>query len=293
MSTAGTSHANISGVQTDGQDGTHERWYDAVVVGGGAGGLSGALALVRSRRSVLVIDSGQPRNAPAAHMHNYLTRDGTPPSELLAIGRDEVTGYGGEIMAGFVTSIEHANQAEDRPGFKVGLTDGSSVYGRRVLVATGLIDELPDLPGIRERWGRDVIHCPFCHGWEVQDQAIGILSTGPMAVHSAQMFRQLSADVVLFQHTGPQISEEQREELAARNIAVVEGEVEALEIQDDGSAFDPLQADQPQPADSLEDTPIGGWGIPIVRRLSDELRYHRSAGRNHLTLIFNYTHLPT
>ena len=208
-----------------------DAWYDVVVIGGGAAGLSGALALVRSRRSVLVIDGGQPRNAPAAHMHNYLTRDGTPPSELLAIGRAEVTGYGGAIIAGNVAAIERIQ--DDRGGFRVALTDGVPVHARRLLVATGLIDELPDIPGVAERWGRDVVHCPYCHGWEVRDQAIGILGTGPMAVHQASLFRQLSADVILFQHTAPPLSEEQVEQLAARGIPVVDGEVAALEVHDD------------------------------------------------------------
>lgn len=208
-------------------------WYDVVVIGGGAAGLSGALALVRSRRSVLVIDAGQPRNAPAAHMHNYLSRDGTPPLELLAIGRAEVTGYGGRIIEGNVATIQRLDGQQDRGGFQVMLTDNSSVYARRLLVATGLVDELPDVPGVAERWGRDVIHCPYCHGWEVRDQAIGILSTGPSAVHQALLFRQLSDDVVLFQHTAPPLSEEQVEQLTARNITIVDGEVSALEVRDD------------------------------------------------------------
>ena len=248
-----------NGVRTgDGMDGTRAQmpaagqgaWYDVVVVGGGAAGLSGALALVRSRRLVLVVDSGEPRNAPAAHMHNYLSRDGAPPSELLSIGRAEVTGYGGEIIAGHVATIERLDSQDDRGGFHVTLADGMRVYGRRLLVATGLIDELPDVPGVAERWGRDVLHCPFCHGWEVRDQAIGILNTGPMAVHQALLFRQLSADVILFQHTAPPLSEEQAEQLAARSITIIDGEVSALEVTDDRlagvqlrtGAFIPCQA---------------------------------------------------
>jgi thioredoxin reductase len=202
--------------------------YDVVVVGGGAAGLSGALMLGRSRRSVLVIDSGEPRNAPAAGVHGFLTRDGLSPAELLAAGRAEVRAYGVKVRRGRVIS---AARSED--GFVVTLDDARTVAARRLLVATGLIDELPDIPGVRERWGRDVLHCPYCHGWEVQDQAIGILGTGPMAVHGASLFRQLSADVILFQHTAPPLSEEQAEQLTARGITVVEGEVAALDIQDD------------------------------------------------------------
>jgi thioredoxin reductase (NADPH) len=203
--------------------------YDVVVVGGGAAGLSAALALARARRSVLVVDAGAPRNAPAGHVHNYLAREGVAPGDLLAAGRAEVAGYGGEVVTGTVTSAE----ALDSARFRVMLADGRAVLARRLLVTTGLVDELPDVPGVAERWGRDVLHCPYCHGWEVRDQAIGVLASGPMAVHQALLFRQLSADVALFLHTAPDLTGEQREQLVARGIAVVDGEVAALEVTDD------------------------------------------------------------
>lgn len=209
--------------------------YDVIVVGGAAAGLNGALALVRSRRSVLVIDNGTPRNAPAEHVHNYLSRDGVPPSELYAIGRAEVTEYGGEVTAGTVTTVARPNGPTSMPedGFVVELADGRSFGARRLLVATGGTDVLPDVPGLAERFGRDVLHCPYCHGWEVRDQAIGVLATGGMAIHQAMLFRQLSDDVTLFLHTGPAPSDDQWEELAARGISVVEGRVEAVEVTDD------------------------------------------------------------
>ncbi|MFW5418754.1 NAD(P)/FAD-dependent oxidoreductase [Nocardiopsis sp. CNT-189] len=202
--------------------------YDVVVVGGGAAGLSGALPLVRSRRSVAVIDAGAPRNAPAEGVHGLLGREGTPPQELVERGRAEVRGYGGHVVRG-----EVASAARDGDGFRVVLADGRAVRARRLLVATGLADELPDLPGLRARWGRDVLHCPYCHGWEVRDQAIGVLATGPMAVHQALMFRQLSEDVVFFAHTAGEPAAEQAEELAARGIRVVAGEAAAVETAGD------------------------------------------------------------
>jgi thioredoxin reductase len=182
--------------------------YDVVVVGGGSAGLSGALALGRARRRVLVIDADDPRNAPAAGVHNYLTSEGMPPEELRATGRAEVARYGVSVVPGWVTA-------------------------RRLLVTTGLTDELPEIPGLAERWGRDVLHCPYCHGWEVQDQALGILATSPMSVHSALLFRQWSDDVVFFTHTAEAPTPEQAEQLAARGIAVVDGAVAGLEIEDD------------------------------------------------------------
>ncbi|MBB4685579.1 bifunctional NAD(P)/FAD-dependent oxidoreductase/class I SAM-dependent methyltransferase [Amycolatopsis jiangsuensis] len=203
--------------------------YDVVVVGGGAAGLSGAVALARSRRSVLVVDSGEPRNAPAGHVHNYLGRESTPPGELLAIGRSELAGYGGEVVNGTVTSLDR----RDNGDFAVGLADGRTVRARRLLVATGLKDELPEVAGLQRRWGRDVLHCPYCHGWEARDQAIGILATGPMSLHQAQMWRQLSDDVVVFRHTAPAFDATALAELAARGIHVVDGLVTGLEVSDD------------------------------------------------------------
>ncbi|WP_375423443.1 FAD-dependent oxidoreductase [uncultured Friedmanniella sp.] len=201
-----------------------EQHYDVVVVGGGPAGLSGAMALSRARRSVLVVDSGSPRNAPAGHIHNYLGREGATPAELLASGRDEVAGYGALVESGEVVAAR-----PEAGGFVVELADGRSVRARRLLVTTGLVDELPEVPGVRELWGSDVLHCPYCHGWEVRDQPIGVLASNEFGVHGALMWRQWSADVVLFRHTGPEPTAEQAEELAARGITVVDGAVAGLE----------------------------------------------------------------
>ena len=202
--------------------------YDVVVIGGGAAGLSGALTLGRARRSVLVIDAGEPRNAPASGVHGFLTRDGINPAAFLEVGREEVRGYGARIQTGRVTSVE---RIED--GFVVNLEDGSSVGARRLLVTTGLVDELPDVPGVRELWGRDVLHCPYCHGWEVRDRPVGVLGSGPFAVHQALLWRQWTEDLTLFLHTAPEPSDEDTEQLYARGIRVVEGEIDSLEISED------------------------------------------------------------
>ncbi|WP_067840017.1 NAD(P)/FAD-dependent oxidoreductase [Nocardia lijiangensis] len=207
--------------------GQWEDSYDVVVVGGGAAGLNGALMLGRSRRSVLVIDAGAPRNAPAQGVHGLLAREGTPPAELLARGRAEVRGYGVELVSGEVRGADR-----DGAGFVVTLADDRTVRARRLLVATGLVDELPDIPGLRERWGRDVVHCPYCHGWEVRDRAIGVLATSPMSLHQALLFRQLSVDITFFAHTTSPTHEE-KVQLAARGIGLVEGEVANLEIAGD------------------------------------------------------------
>jgi thioredoxin reductase (NADPH) len=204
--------------------------YDVVVIGGGAAGLSGALALVRARRSVLVVDNGTPRNAPAEHVHNYLSRDGVPPAELYSIGRAEVGGYGGEVVIDTVTGVRRGGSEY---GFVVELAGHEAVEARRLLVTTGVVDVLPEVAGLPERFGRDVLHCPYCHGWEVRDKAIGVLATSPMAGHQTLLFRQWSSDVTLFLNDVLELTEEQWEEFAARGISVVQGKVASLEVTDD------------------------------------------------------------
>src|SRR6476661_7180092 len=216
----------------DGQRMNENENYDVVVVGGGAAGLSGAVALARSRRSVLVVDAGDPRNAPASHVHNFLSRDGIPPSELFAAGRAEVARYGGRVETGWVTAL---GRDGERFGVQTGAEAGPrTVAARRLLVATGLRDVLPDVPGLAARWGIDVLHCPYCHGWEVRDQRIGILSTGPAAVHQALLFQQLSPHVTLLRHTGPAPDAEQRPLLEALGVAITDGEVEQVEADASG-----------------------------------------------------------
>jgi thioredoxin reductase len=196
-----------------------ENSYDVLVVGGGAAGLNAALMLGRARRRVVVVDGGSPRNAPAEHMHGFLSRDGLPPSELLKIGREELAGYGVELLEDQVSALE--------PGFTARLASGRELTARRVLVATGVHDELPDIPGLRESWGTDAVTCPYCHGYEVRDQPLGVLGTEPASVEHALLVRQWSPDVVYFAHTAPP-SEEDRERLDARGIRVVDGTVTAV-----------------------------------------------------------------
>ncbi|MGF0173310.1 NAD(P)/FAD-dependent oxidoreductase [Streptomyces sp. Marseille-Q5077] len=203
--------------------------YEVIVVGGGAAGLSAALVLGRARRRTLVVDAGEPRNAPAAHMHGYLTRDGTSPAEFLAVGREEIARYGVELVRD--TAVDVA-RGED---FAVELASGRSVRARRLVVATGLKDELPDVPGVAERFGKDVLHCPYCHGWEVRDQAFGVLATTAQSVHQALMVSQWSKDVTFFLHEVAEsdLADDDLRRLAAAGVQVVPGEVAGLVIEDD------------------------------------------------------------
>jgi thioredoxin reductase len=204
--------------------------FDVAVVGGGFAGLSAALTLVRARRHVVVVDAGRPRNAPAAHSHGFLTRDGVPPLEMLEIGRSEIRGYGATILTGTATKLKRTTDG----GFTIGLDDGAEIVSRRVLVSTGLVDVLPDIPGLTDRWGRDVVHCPFCFGWELRDARLGVLaSTSQHAVAQALMWRQWSPHIIVLQHSAAPAAGDLREQLAARGIDVIEGRVVGVEVLDD------------------------------------------------------------
>ncbi|MFE0751156.1 NAD(P)/FAD-dependent oxidoreductase [Gordonia sp. NPDC058843] len=206
--------------------------YDVAIIGGGAAGLSAATVLARSLRKVVVIDAGQPRNAPAAGAHNVLGQDGISPLDLLARGRAEATGYGAEIRSG--TVVDAAGSVDD---FTLRLASGEVVAARRLILATGLVDELPDLPGVADLWGHDVLHCPYCHGYEVRGTRIAQIATSPMSAHQALMFRQLSEHVTVIAHDPAALSADDREHFAATGITVVDARVERVRTrEEDGAA---------------------------------------------------------
>jgi thioredoxin reductase len=202
--------------------------YDVAVIGGGAAGLSAALVLTRARRRVLLVDAGAPRNAPATHLHGFLSRDGLPPRELLVMGRKEVGSYGGTFVDSTTTSLA----SDGDGGFLVSLGDGRQSSVRRLLVTTGLRDELPDIPGLRDRWARDVLHCPYCHGYEVRDRRLGVIGGNAGAVRYAQIVRQWTDDLVYFTPPGL-LTTDERTQLLARAIGVVEGTIDRLVVDDD------------------------------------------------------------
>jgi thioredoxin reductase/SAM-dependent methyltransferase len=216
-----------------------ERHCDVAVIGGSAAGLAAALQLSRQRRSVFVIDDGTPRNAPAAHMHGYLGHEGAAPGELMAIGRAEVRGHGGEVLAGRVLGVHRRDDGR----FRLDLTGGHTVVARRVLVATGVSDELPAIDGVVEQWGRGVIHCPFCHGFEVRDQRLVQIVTHPMGLHPTPLFRHLTDRLTVVLHDPTGLDEAAVAALAASGVAVEhakagrvltgpDGEVSGVELGD-------------------------------------------------------------
>ncbi|MBT8163776.1 MULTISPECIES: bifunctional NAD(P)/FAD-dependent oxidoreductase/class I SAM-dependent methyltransferase [Arthrobacter] len=191
------------------------RHCDVAVVGGSAAGLAAALQLGRQRRSVIVIDSGEPRNAAAVHMHSFLGRDGTDPGELLAAGRAEVRSYGGEVLSGRALRVRR-----DGGRFVVELATGDSIVARRIVVATGLVDELPDVEGLAAHWGQTVIHCPFCHGYEVRDQRLVQLVTHAVGLHVVPLLRQLSDRLTVLIADGVEINESDVDTLTAGGVDV-------------------------------------------------------------------------
>lgn len=197
--------------------------YDAIVLGGGPAGLSAALTLARARRSVLVTDGGQGRNVRSAGVRDFLTRDGCAPADLASAGRTEIARYGGQFVDQQVVSARR-----DGSTFEVIVEDGSSIHARKLLLASGLVDELPDIKGLAQLWGTDVLYCPYCHGWEVRDQRIGVLGTIAESVHQALMFRQWSPRITLFLNDTIRLSDFQRDQLDAREIAVVTPAVTAV-----------------------------------------------------------------
>jgi thioredoxin reductase len=201
--------------------------YDALVVGGGPAGLNGALTLARSRRRVLLVDAGRPRNARAEGIHNFAAAEGITPREYARRGRAEAAGYGAEVRDGSVVAAGPVDG-----GFAATLEDGTQVTARRLLVTSGVVDELPEVEGLADRWGHDVLHCPYCHGYEVRDQAVGVLASSPMAMHQVMLFRQLTEDLTLFLNDAFEPGPDELAQLAARDVTVVPGRVAAVVVQD-------------------------------------------------------------
>ncbi|EST38570.1 hypothetical protein N566_06805, partial [Streptomycetaceae bacterium MP113-05] len=184
-------------------------------------GLAAALQISRQRRSVVVVDDGTPRNAPAAHMHGYLGHEGVAPDELTEVGRAEVRTYGGEVLSGRVVGVGRRDDGR----FRLDLTGGHALTARRVLAATGLTDELPAIDGVADGWGRGVIHCPFCHGFEVRDKRLVQIVTHPMGLHPTPLFRHLTDRLTVVLHDPTGLDEEAVEALTASGVIVEHSEV--------------------------------------------------------------------
>lgn len=192
--------------------------HDVIVIGGGAAGLSAAVYLGRARRDVLVVDAGRPRNAPSPASHGVFTRDGTPPAELLAEARGQ--------LAAYPTVRVRPAQAQDVRGslgrFAVRLSDGSEATARRLLLACGVTDGLPPVEGLAERWGTGVLHCAYCHGYEVADRRLAVLARGEAALESVAALMPVSRDLLLCTDGPAELSTADRRRLDANGVQVIE-----------------------------------------------------------------------
>ena len=204
---------------TDGSD----LEFDVLIIGSGPAGLSAALQLGRSLRSVLVCDNGEPRNGPASESHGYLTRDGISPEELRRLGREEVVKYGGEFRDTKVTDV-----SSDANGFTSTLDSGETVTSRKVVLATGVRDHLPDTDGFEEFWGSGVHHCPYCHGYEVRGEPLGVMVTNQHTVEYAKLIYNLSDDLVVFTNGHDVFDEESRSMFVDREIEIEDEPIAAL-----------------------------------------------------------------
>ncbi len=199
--------------------------YDVVVAGAGVAGLSAALVLGRSGRRTLVLDGGEPRNAPSPAVHGFFSRDGIPPAELLRIGREQLVPYPDVRLL-----RSRALDAKGEDGaFEVVLEDGAEVRARKILLASGVVDELPDVPGFRELWGQGVYHCPYCHGWEVRDRPLAVLAAGEEALHRVPLIRNWSRDLVLCSDGPLGLDETGRRKLEALGAGIREQKISSLE----------------------------------------------------------------
>lgn len=203
--------------------------FDVAVLGGGPAGLSGALVLGRARRSVVVVDAGVPRTAGSGAVHGFFSRDGIDAGELAGIGRAEAERYGAVLVRATAVAARRADDV-----FEVSLDDGRLITARRLLVATGLSEELPDIPGVEERWGRDVVHRSDYHGWELRDRPVAVIATHTAwAVRQALMFRRLTSEVTFLQHTAEAVTGQQAMQLAAWGIETIDGTVAAVDVAED------------------------------------------------------------
>lgn len=204
--------------------------FEVAIIGGASAGLSAALSLGRSARKTVVFDTGAPRNKPAAHAQNIFTRDGTPPLELLAIGREQLRKYPSvEIRAEKIVAAEKEGEL-----FLLTTTGGDAYLVRKVILATGVADQLPAIPGIRELWGNKAIHCPYCHGWETKDGPAAIIGNDAGVVHQAPVILNLNKELTIFTNGKSTFDSEQHALFQKRGVPVIETPVVAVKDEGEG-----------------------------------------------------------
>ena len=212
---------------------------DTLIIGGGAAGLQAALVMVRARRSVLIVDSSTPRNRFAHEIHGVIALEGTPPLEFQERGKKQLRNYGVKIVNATVDAVTDNDRT-----LTATLSNGETVVARSIIVASGVEDDHPGIPGLKENWGDTVLHCPYCHGFEVADKKLGVLCIGEFSLHHAALLGQWSKDITFFTN-GMELTEEQRADLTRRGMALVDGPVTAFQdgkvlLESDEHAVDAL-----------------------------------------------------
>ncbi len=199
--------------------------FDVIIIGGSYAGLSAGMSLGRSLRNTLIIDSGKPCNRQTPHSHNFITHDGKVPKEISDLAREQVAAYDTvKFHEGLVVALKKTDE-----GFEAETSAGEKFYAKKLILASGVKDIMPEIPGFAECWGISVLHCPYCHGYEVKNEVTGILSDGDMAYEFSKLVYNLTKDLFLFSNGQSTLSKEQKNKLAQNNISLVEDEIEKIE----------------------------------------------------------------
>jgi thioredoxin reductase len=204
---------------------TDSKEFDVIIIGGSYAGLSAAMTLGRSMRNILIIDSGLPCNRQTPHSHNFITQDGETPAAIAQKAKTQVLKYD---TVKFLNGLAVSGRKTET-GFDIAIKSGEIFSAQKIIFATGISDQLPDIEGFEECWGVSVIHCPYCHGYEVRDQKTGIMANGDRAIHLTSLVNNLTKDLTLFTSGKAEFNEEQTEKLKKHNIAVIEKEIVAIE----------------------------------------------------------------
>ena len=206
---------------------TRQNQFDVIIIGGSYAGLSAGMSLGRSLRKVLIIDSGKPCNEQTPHSHNFLTQDGKTPKEITELSKKQVLEY--ETVKFHKGKAIEAKKIEN--GFEIITENGEKFNSKKLIIATGIIDEIPNIKGFQECWGISLIHCPYCHGYEFKNKKTGIIANGERGFHISSLVNNLTKDITIFTRGKADFTEEQFQKLEKNNIKIIETKIEELKHQ--------------------------------------------------------------